>query len=72
MEENHEINESWHRIRGLECFTQEGSCQKKQNKLKVWSLVFEEQELQFLQEVVDPERIALVYSKSSSGCQIAP
>jgi hypothetical protein len=84
MEENDEINESRHCTRGLERFTQEGYCKrglerftqegsrrKTQNKLKAWSAVFEEQELQSLQEVVDPEMIAVVYSKATRGCQVA-
>jgi hypothetical protein len=72
MEENHEFNESRYCKRGLERFTQKGSCRKTQNKLKGWSAVFEEQGLQFLQEIVDPERIALVYSKATRGCELAP
>jgi hypothetical protein len=72
MKENDEIDESRHCKRGLERFTQEGSRRKTQNKLKGWSAVFEEQELQSLQEVVDPEMIALVYSKADTrGCQMA-
>jgi hypothetical protein len=68
IEENVEINESRHCKRGLECFTQEGVRRKTQNKLKGWIAVFEEQELQYLQEVVDPEMIALVYNKGTRGC----
>jgi DUF1365 family protein len=70
MEENHEINESRHCKRGLERFTKEGSCRKTQNKLKGWSAVFEEQEVHFLQEVANPEMIALVYSKTTRSCQM--
>jgi hypothetical protein len=71
IEENVEINESLHCKRGLECFTQEGSRGRTQNKRKGWSAVFEEQELQYLQEVVDPEMIALLYSKVTCHCQTA-
>jgi hypothetical protein len=71
IEEDVEIDESRHCKRGLECFTQEGVRRKTQNKLKGWSAVFEEQDLQDLQEIVDPEMIALVYSKAiTRGCQM--
>jgi hypothetical protein len=71
IEENVEMKESRHCKRGLECFTQEGSRRKTQNKLKGWFSVFDEQELQSLQEAVDPEMIVLVYSKATRCCQIS-
>jgi hypothetical protein len=70
IEENVEIDESRHCKRGLECFTQEGSRRKTQNRLKGWSAAFEEQH-KCLPEVADPEMIALVYSKATRCCQMA-
>jgi hypothetical protein len=46
--------------RGLECFTRDGAIHKLQHKNEAWDAVFDEQDLQWEDEVYEPECIAEV------------
>jgi hypothetical protein len=66
------IDDYNHCKRGLEYLTQKGARHERmQTKLKAWTAVFEEQDLQDEEGIVDPEIIALVYSKCTQSCQVA-
>jgi hypothetical protein len=57
--------------RGIQCFTREGARRRKENKRKAWDAVIQEQELQDIKGVDDPEMLAVIYRYHTSKCQIA-
>jgi hypothetical protein len=72
IEQHVEIDEDYkHCKRGLEYLTREGAERRIQNTLKARTAVFEEHELQDDEGVVDPESLAIVYSRSTHSSQAA-
>ena len=71
IERNVDIDDYNHCKCRLECHTQKGAHERMQTKLKAWTAVFEEQDLQYAEGIVDPEILAIVYSISTRSCQVA-
>jgi hypothetical protein len=71
IERNVGIDDYNHCKRGLEYLTQKGTHERMQTKLKGWTAVFGEQDLQDDEGIFDPKILAIVYSNSSRSCQVA-
>jgi hypothetical protein len=71
MEQNVDIDDYNHCKRGLEYLTKKGAHERMQTKLEAWAAVFEEQDLQDAEGIVDPEILAIVYNDSTRSCRVA-
>jgi hypothetical protein len=57
--------------RGLESLTREGFTKRKANRENAWNAVLDEQDLQWDEDICDPQAIANAYSQLSRACQDA-
>jgi hypothetical protein len=72
IKRNVDIDDYNHCKRGLEYLTEKGARHERMlTRLEAWTAVFEEQDLQDEEGIVDPEILALVYSQCTQSCQAA-
>jgi hypothetical protein len=64
-------NNLWYCCRGLEAYTREGSARKRANRANAWDAVLDEQDLQWDENICDPQAIAYAYSEFTHVCQDA-
>jgi hypothetical protein len=61
----------WYCCRGLESRTREGSARRRANRFNAWNAVLDEQDLQWEEDICDPQAISNAYATLSHDCHEA-